>query len=521
MAAYRPAALMFSRPAFLDRLLARLPDPLSLRVQVQGWTAIVAGTFGVLLVLAATHLDARRCAEVARARAETLAGAAGTWLDGDAHAGLGEKPEQALADVKSTLTRLLDKGGHDATVRTLRPRPANKTELAAKPGVARPQALEVVIQTGPGGASASVDYLPQMGAALFDGEVKSLVRDGKIWAFAPVPDSWGAAPAIVWVEARAVAPLWRRILFPLAAAFLAALGVSFFLWLSRKHARWLHAHAYALAAGAEDLASGREVDSLAPARRAPSELAEVARSLELLRQRLDGPAGPQALAAPAESAPAASAQTAALGELTEFDLALLLQQLVDPTRQTAHARGVDVQLVYPDGVPSHLIGYPMPLYRALEGLLRQALRTTRKGQVALRVNRAGDAPDSFRLRFEVSDTGVGIPFKEQAQFADALAAAAGADPSELKDPVLLASALANALGGELAFESQPGQGSRFGFTLVFKSDGRRSGTVFMRQSAFTPAPALGHAASPVPPLPPLNGHPLAPASRPGAPAARR
>jgi hypothetical protein len=506
---------MFSRPAFLDRLLARLPDPLSLRVQVQGWTAIVAGTFGVLLVLAATQLDARRCAEVARARAETLASAAGTWLDGDAHAGLGEKPEQALADLKSTLIQLLERGGHDATVRTLRPRPANKTELAAKPGVARPQALEVVIQTGPGGAPASVDYLPQMGAALFDGEVKSLVRDGKIWAFAPVPDSWGAAPAIVWVEARAAAPLWRRILFPLAAAFLAALGVAFFVWLSRKHARWLHAHAYALAAGAEDLASGREVESLAPARRAPTELAEIARSLEALRRRLD--AGPQALAAPAESAPAASAQAATLGELTEFDLALLLQQLVDPARQTAHARGVDVQLVYPDGVPSRLIGHPMPLYRALEGLLRQALRTTRKGQVALRVSRAGDAPDSFRLRFEVSDTGVGIPFKEQAQFADALAGAAGADPSELKDPVLLASALANALGGELAFESQPGQGSRFGFTLAFKSDARRSGTVFMRQSAFTPAPALAPSA----PVAPLNGHPQAPASRPGAPSARR
>jgi hypothetical protein len=227
-------------------------------------------------------------------------------------------------------------------------------------------------------------------------------------------------------------------------------------------------------------------------------------------------AAPKA-AAPAASAPAASAQSAALGEMTEFDLALLLQQLVDPARQSAHARGVDVQLVYPDGVPSRLIGHPMPLYRALEGLLRQALRTTRKGQVALRVNRAGDAPDSFRLRFEVSDTGVGIPFKEQAQFADALAGAAGADPSELKDPVLLASALANALGGELAFESQPGQGSRFGFTLAFKSDARRSGTVFMRQSAFTPAPALAPSA----PVAPLNGHPQAPASRPGAPSARR
>jgi hypothetical protein len=63
MAAYRPAALMFSRPAFLDRLLARLPDPLSLRVQVQGWTAIVAGTFGVLLVLAATHLETWRAGD--------------------------------------------------------------------------------------------------------------------------------------------------------------------------------------------------------------------------------------------------------------------------------------------------------------------------------------------------------------------------------------------------------------------------------------------------------------------------
>jgi len=481
---------MVSRPAFIDRILSRFPDPFSLRVQALGWTGALAGSFGLLLVVATSLLDARRCEEVARTRAETLAQTAGTWLDGDAHAGLGQEPAKRLSDLGATLNKLLEASEFDGAVRTLRPTSEYKAELAAKPQHARPGALEVVIQSGKARAAQPVDYRPEMAPALFEGEVATVLSGGMVSAYAPVPDSWGSAPAMVWVEAPAGAPLWRRVAFPLGAAVFAGLLVSLAVYLARRHADWYAAHADVLGAGAEQLADGHATGSLSLAPRAPSELSRVAEALEALRERLQsrggGPPQPSASESPLveEEVPA----RAALGEPSEFDLALLLQQLIDPARKNAHARGVDVQLVFPDNLPSRLVGHPMALFRALDGLLRSSLRTTREGKITLRVSRAGDGAEGVCLRFEVADTSPGIAFKEQQELAAALAEAARTDPGQLKDSLQLASAFACALGSELAFESQPGQGSRFGFTSAFQASAPRAPTAFQTRpaTAFTP-----------------------------------
>src|SRR5436190_128969 len=118
---------MFKRPAFLDRFLSRLPDLRSLRFQSVAASAVVAGGFGLLLVLAAAQLDARRSAEVARVRAETLAQTASVWLDGDAHAGLGTTPEKRLTDLTASLDHLLETSDFAGMVRTLRPKADSKT----------------------------------------------------------------------------------------------------------------------------------------------------------------------------------------------------------------------------------------------------------------------------------------------------------------------------------------------------------------------------------------------------------
>src|SRR5688572_28450212 len=189
---------MVSRPAFLERFLSRLPDFLSLRFRTPGWTAIVAGSFGLLLAAAAIQLDARRCAEVARARAVTLAESAGKRLDGDAHADLGPEPGKRLTDLKASLNKLVETSGFDRRVRTLRPRPEAKAVLAAKPGAARAAALQIVLATGEKAALRDVDYRPAMEDALFESRSTCEFVAGQVWAYAPVLDSWGSTQAVVW-----------------------------------------------------------------------------------------------------------------------------------------------------------------------------------------------------------------------------------------------------------------------------------------------------------------------------------
>lgn len=487
---------MVSRPAFLERLLSRLPDFLSLRFRTPGWTAIVAGSFGLLLAAGAIHLDARRCAEVARVRAVTMAETAGLWLDGDAHASLGPEPEKRLTDLGASLAKLLETSDYSGTVRTLRPRPEARAALEAKPGTARAAALEVVLATGERAAKKDVEYRAAMAGALFDGNATSEFVAGQVWAYAPVLDSWDATPAIVWVTGPAMAPLWRRIAFGAGALMFAGLLVCFAVWMAGRSGERLELVVATLDAGVRELASGRLPAPFAVPRGAPSELASLAGSLETLRARLEAQATGQPLPPP-PTTDAESERTAQLGEPAEFDLALLLQQLVEPARKMAQTRRLELQLVFPDGTPAQLLGHPMPLFRALDSLLRHALRATRKGGITLRVGRAGEGAEGELLRFEVADTSPGIAFKEQQDLAASLARAAQADPSTLKEPLQLASALAFSLGGDLTFESQPGQGSRFGFTACFKSLGPapapgldpRAATGFHSQPALPPQSA--------------------------------
>lgn len=476
---------MFQRPAFVARFLSLFPDFRSTRVQQVGWTAFVSGSFALLFVAGAVTLDQKRGSEVARVEAETLARTAGLWLDGDAHSALGADPEKRLSDLGAQLALLKESSDYAGQLRTLRPKASEKTALAATPATARAQALETVLSTDAHGKASEVDYEPWMGAALFEGETVSRVFAGNVRAVAPVPDSWNATPALVLVEGPAAAPLWRRLAFGAAATLLGGVLVAGSIALARRRVDRLEQHYQSLEYGLSELGRGVVPPPFALVRSAPRELQRLAEAAEAVRVRVEAQLAGQPLpTAPARSEGApARASNADLGEASEFDLGLLVQQLADPARKTALTRGLDFRVVFPDGLPTRLIGYPMPLYRALDGLVQNALRALDQGQVTLRVASAGQGPEGFRLRFEVSDSGAGIAFKDQQEFSARLVEAAGLDPAQCSDPLEQAAAFARALGGELGFECQPGQGSRFGFTCACAVPGLRPATAFQPRRA--------------------------------------
>lgn len=476
---------MFQRPEFISRFLSRLPDPLSARFQLVGWSGLVSGVFALGLVLGALQLDQRRCAEVARVRAETLAQTAGLWLDGDAHSALGTDPEKRLADLAAALAKLAAMSAFDGTIRTLRPKASEKTALAASPGSLRKDALEVVLQTGENQVHVDVDYEPLLAGVLSEEKTVSRVLHGRVQAFAPIPDSWNAVPAIVLVEGPASAPLWRRIVFGVAATLLGGLFVAGAVWFAKRRASALEQHFQSLEFGLSELGRGVLPPPFAAARSAPRELQRLSAAAEAVRTRVEAQLRGQPMPTVAATAlgPAQRALPSELGEASEFDLGLLVQQIAEPARKQALTRGLDFRVVFPDGIPSQLTGYPMPLFRALDGLVKNGLRATDQGQLTLRVSRAGEGPDGWRLRFEVADTGPGIAFNDQQELTETLATAAASSSSELSDPLQQAAALARALGGELSFESQPGQGSRFGFTCAFSVPGLRPATAFQPRRA--------------------------------------
>jgi signal transduction histidine kinase len=101
------------------------------------------------------------------------------------------------------------------------------------------------------------------------------------------------------------------------------------------------------------------------------------------------------------------------------------------------------------------------LQLVLSNLVGNAVRhTPSEGEVAVRVAREGN-----RVRFEVKDTGEGIPSEEQARIFEKFYRAPGAPAGGAGLGLSIARDIVRAHGGEMGVVSAPGQGSTFWFTL--------------------------------------------------------
>ena len=108
------------------------------------------------------------------------------------------------------------------------------------------------------------------------------------------------------------------------------------------------------------------------------------------------------------------------------------------------------------------------LRQVLLNLLGNAVRFTDAGEVRLRVQCAPASGGCVRLRFDVSDTGVGVAREDLArlfqafeQVGDARRHAGGTGLG-----LAISQQIVQQMGGHIEVESEPGAGSRFGFELT-------------------------------------------------------
>ena len=111
-------------------------------------------------------------------------------------------------------------------------------------------------------------------------------------------------------------------------------------------------------------------------------------------------------------------------------------------------------------------GDPLRLRQILLNLLSNALKFTLEGSVTLRVTCHGQA-----LRFEVEDTGIGIPEDKQQNVFQAFEQADGTHTRRFGGTGLglsISRQLVELMGGAMALSSKPGVGSRFWFVLALE-----------------------------------------------------
>ncbi|BAE50760.1 PAS-domain containing protein [Paramagnetospirillum magneticum] len=153
-------------------------------------------------------------------------------------------------------------------------------------------------------------------------------------------------------------------------------------------------------------------------------------------------------------------------EATKFDLHRLLEEMVALLKGAARDKGLTLSLRIADTVPRYQAGDPTRLRQVLTNLMGNAVKFTEKGDVAVSVE--PEESDSSRLRFEVADTGIGIEpaaapalFSEFVQADSSITRRFGGTGLGLS----ICKRLVEMMGGEIGFDSIPGEGTTFHFTL--------------------------------------------------------
>jgi len=146
-----------------------------------------------------------------------------------------------------------------------------------------------------------------------------------------------------------------------------------------------------------------------------------------------------------------------------FDLMALCGEVMDNQAGLASPKGVSLVCDYASDLGHTFHGDPLRIRQVLANLVSNAVKFTRQGSVRLEVARDGND-----VRFEVVDTGIGIPadrldkvFQEYEQADGNTAAGYGGTGLGLA----IVSKLVDLMGGRIGIESTVGEGSTFSVWL--------------------------------------------------------
>ena len=162
-------------------------------------------------------------------------------------------------------------------------------------------------------------------------------------------------------------------------------------------------------------------------------------------------------------------------EAEDFDLYEQVEEIVALLGTQSQKKKIELTYIFSENLPRYLIGDVNRLRQLLINLVSNAIKFTEVGIVGIDVSAADQeylASQDIKIRFSITDTGIGIPLEKQEHIFKAFSQADGSTTRKYGGTGLglsICKQLVQVMGGEIGVESTPGQGSCFWFDISLKT----------------------------------------------------
>jgi len=173
-------------------------------------------------------------------------------------------------------------------------------------------------------------------------------------------------------------------------------------------------------------------------------------------------------------------------ETIAFDVRTMVEEAIELVAESASVKGLELAAWVPMKLPTLVAGDPGRVRQILLNLLANAIKFTDRGEVEARVSIERNLDEKLLLRFEVLDTGIGVPEAVQDKIFDSFTQGDTSSTRKYGGTGLglaISKRLAGLMGGVVGVKSRTQGGSRFWFTVELEKRAGDEGAPALRLCA--------------------------------------
>lgn len=152
----------------------------------------------------------------------------------------------------------------------------------------------------------------------------------------------------------------------------------------------------------------------------------------------------------------------------------LMENVTESFIQETRKKGIELITAYDEDLPAYLMGDPTRLKQVLNNLVSNAVKFTEKGEIVIRAETLDVSAKSAKVRFSVSDTGIGISDARKEAIFESFTQEDMSTTRKYGGTGLglsISRQLVEMMDGKIRVASQVGKGSVFSFDVPFELGG--------------------------------------------------